>query len=113
MSAVRETKQSHERFMTAILASDVFPSLEQKNPLDSSEVDELPARFGPNWYQHEREERKKDEEDVLEQDDRDIADLDSHLDQQKRLLFTETKIKAAPTTFEEDRPEIEDEGYDV
>jgi len=30
---VRELKQAHERFMTAILGSDVFPGLDMKNPL--------------------------------------------------------------------------------
>ena len=50
MQSVKDAKQSHERFMTAILASDVFPYLDTKNPLDSSEPDDLPARFGTNWY---------------------------------------------------------------
>lgn len=34
MQQVREVKQAHERYMTAILGSDVFPSLE-KDPLVS------------------------------------------------------------------------------
>ena len=44
--------------MTAILASDVFPGLDTKNPLDSNNEDDIPQRFGPNWFQYEREERK-------------------------------------------------------
>lgn len=81
MQTVRETKQTHERFMTAILASDVFPGLDTQDPLDSSEADDVPARFGPNWYQHEREEVKEKESDALENDDREIRDLDQHIDQ--------------------------------
>lgn len=42
MQQIRETKQSHERFMTAILASDVFMGLDTNNPLDSSQEDEIP-----------------------------------------------------------------------
>jgi hypothetical protein len=47
MQSVRDLKQSHERFVTAILASDVFPGLDVKNPLDYNEEDEIPPRFGP------------------------------------------------------------------
>jgi hypothetical protein len=36
--------------MTAILGSDVFPTLEAKNPLDSIEDDPIPDRFGPSWF---------------------------------------------------------------
>jgi hypothetical protein len=121
MQSVRETKQSHERFMTAILASDVFPGLDVNNPLENDDVDEVPARFGTNWFQHEREERKAQDElkiaqdaeeenhggdaagsgelrfsqVVMQKDDREVEDLDSLIDQQRRLLFTETKIKVA------------------
>ena len=35
MNQVRESKQAHERYMTAILASDVFPNLESSNPLET------------------------------------------------------------------------------
>jgi hypothetical protein len=44
--------------MTAILASDVFPGLDTRNPLDYTDEDELPQRFGPKWFQYEREEFK-------------------------------------------------------
>ena len=37
--SIRETKQSHERWITAILASDVFPGLDTKNPLENAEED--------------------------------------------------------------------------
>lgn len=68
MQQVREIKQSHERFMTAILASDVFPSLEKSDPLENTGDDEIPARFGSNWFEHDREERdKKKEESAGEQ----------------------------------------------
>ena len=90
MQQVRETKQSHERFMTAILASDVFPGLDTANPLDSVEVDKIPDRFGPQWFSYEREERKKAEETELagqeecvfsKIDSAEVADLDSLIDQ--------------------------------
>lgn len=92
--------------MTAILASDVFPSLEQANPLDSIVEDDVPARFGSNWFEHDREEReqqlrKADGEGelrfgqmIIQQDDHQVEELDSLIDAQKRLLFTETKMKA-------------------
>ena len=32
---------------------------------------------------------------VMDNDDKEVADLDSLIDHQKRLLFTETKIRAA------------------
>ncbi len=47
--------------MTAILASDVFPGLDTKDPLLSSDEDELPQRFGPKWFQYEREEFKREQ----------------------------------------------------
>ena len=43
MQQVREVKQAHERFMTAILGSDVFVGLDTKDPLLSSLEDEIPA----------------------------------------------------------------------
>lgn len=115
MQQIRETKQSHERFMTAILASDVFPGLDTANPLDSKNEDDIPQRFGPKWFEYEREERKQsqvidsngshadDEEESRKErifekvDTREIDELDTHLDQQKRLLFTETRMKAINT----------------
>ena len=50
--------------MTAILASDVFPSLESHNPLSTTEFEEIPARFGANWFEEERKENvfKEDSE---------------------------------------------------
>lgn len=117
MQEVRQVKQSHEHYMTAILASDVFPMLDVKNPLESLEDDSIPDRFGPKWYEYERDQARqtrqdeeeiksdRNEEDqqnkemkfsqiVIEKDTEQIADLDSHIDQQKRLLFTETRMKA-------------------
>lgn len=95
------------------MASDVFPGLDVKNPLDTLDTDEIPARFGPQWFQYEREQSKptgnnllfedssnNDEQAAQEErvfsklDDRDIDDLDSHLDSQKRLMFTETRMRA-------------------
>ena len=105
--------------MTAILASDVFPFLDTKNPLDSRDEDEVPQRFGPKWFQYEREERKQqqdegsradDEEETHQEkvfskvDEREIEDLDNLIDHQRRLLFTETRMKAAP-----DNQGVEDE----
>jgi hypothetical protein len=62
MQQVREAKQSHERFVTAILASDVFPGLDTTNPLDSVNDDSLPDRFGTKWFEHDREDTKAEEE---------------------------------------------------
>ena len=108
--------------MTAILASDVFPGLDTKNPLDSIDEDDIPQRFGPKWFQFEREERKQsiggdgnradDEEDNQHQekvfskvDEREIEDLDNLIDHQKRLLFTETRMKAAQVDLSNE-PEV-------
>jgi hypothetical protein len=48
---IRTIKQSHERFMTAILSCDVFPGLDKTNPLDSKEEDPIPEKFGSKWYE--------------------------------------------------------------
>jgi hypothetical protein len=56
MQSVREVKQGHERYITAILASDVFPGLEAKDPLTSIEEDDIPKRFGSSWFEHDKEE---------------------------------------------------------
>ena len=48
---IRTIKQSHERFMTAILSCDVFPGLDKTNPLDSKEEDSIPEKFGSKWYE--------------------------------------------------------------
>ena len=47
--------------MTAILSSDVFPSIEAKDPLSSAEEDPIPDRFGPKWFENEKEEAKEEE----------------------------------------------------
>lgn len=60
--AIREVKQSHERWVTAILGSDVFPGLDTKSPLESAEEDVIPARFGPNWFEYENRQQKVEEE---------------------------------------------------
>ncbi len=60
MQRVRDIKQQHERYMTAILASDVFPSLESLDPLASlDQEDPIPARFGPNWFEAERNHKEE------------------------------------------------------
>ena len=53
---VRQSKQAHERFMTAILSCDVFPGLDKVDPLSSPDEDLVPEKFGPNWFKHNREE---------------------------------------------------------
>lgn len=45
--------------MTAILACDVFPQLEKVDPILSPEDDEIPDKFGPKWFEAEREEESK------------------------------------------------------
>ncbi|CDW76168.1 UNKNOWN [Stylonychia lemnae] len=123
MQEIRETKQAHERFMTQILASDVFPGLDTKNPLDSSEEEVVPARFGSNWYEfknkneednendYEEEEGKDQEIDnervfaskIIDKDNIQLTELDTHIDQQKRLLFQETKMRVAPEQQSEEQ----------
>eukprot|EP00347_Sterkiella_histriomuscorum_P015111 403358280 len=129
MQMVRELKQSHERFMTAIMGSDVFPGLDTTDPLKSSENDSIPKRFGSNWFEHQNDQnevaKEKEEEEnkeskqvfrSIDQSDNDheqfsdqllnkdvivMSDLDDHLDSQRRLLFTETKMRISPEHLEE------------
>ena len=39
--------------MTAILAGDVFPGMDRKNPLESKEADSIPDKFGKRWFEFE------------------------------------------------------------
>lgn len=55
---MRQTKQAHERFTTAILQLDVFPNLDKNSPLLYPEEDEMPAKFGPKWFEHSRKEKE-------------------------------------------------------
>ena len=50
---IRQAKQSHERFMLAILTCEVFPKLEKCNPLASVEEDVIPEKYGPKWLNHQ------------------------------------------------------------
>jgi len=54
VEAIRKIKQSHERFITAILICDVFPGLDRTNPLDSRDEDIIPDQFGSNWMEYTR-----------------------------------------------------------
>ena len=81
MQQVREAKQSHERYMTAILACDVFPQLERVDPLLSKDEEEIPARFGPKWFEEERkDEEQKDSVEKEGEFDQLLAKDDSHID---------------------------------
>jgi len=55
---VRVIKQSHERFMIAILNCDVFPGLDKHNPLASAQEDLIPDKFGNKWYEHQEGTKK-------------------------------------------------------
>lgn len=55
---LRQIKQSHERFLSAILNCDVFPGLEKANPLDSTAEDAIPDKYGPNWYEFEQKKKE-------------------------------------------------------
>ena len=55
--SIRQAKQSHERYMTAILSCDVFPGLDRTDPMSSPDDDLIPEKFGPNWFEH-REPKK-------------------------------------------------------
>ena len=70
---IRTIKQSHERFMTAILSCDVFPGLDKTNPLDSKEEDSIPEKFGSKWY----EQIEKPQTKVYSK----LINLDEHVDE--------------------------------
>lgn len=70
MQQVREVKQSHERYVTAILASEVFPELGFKDPLQSIDEESVPTKFGPRWF----------EDDSKRNVDSDNIDFDSVVD---------------------------------
>jgi len=65
--------------MTAILAADVFPGLDKHNPLNTKELEEMPERFGKNWYQHESGNQtiKAVKLEKLEQLESDLAEMKS------------------------------------
>lgn len=48
---MRDIRQIHQRYMTAILSADVFPKLERNEPLKTRDEDEIPDKFGKNWFQ--------------------------------------------------------------
>lgn len=51
---IREIRQSHQRYLTAILACDVFPGLDKSDPLAKKEEDPIPEKFGSKWFEFER-----------------------------------------------------------
>ena len=56
---IRQTKQAHERFTAAILQLDVFPNLDKNSPLMYPEEDEIPAKFGPKWFEYARKSKEE------------------------------------------------------
>ena len=52
MQKIRSLKQSHERWMIAILGCDVFPGLELNDPATSKSEDLVPEKYGSKWYEH-------------------------------------------------------------
>ena len=51
---VRQAKQSHERFLIAILTCEVFPKLEKSDPLLSPIEDAIPEKYGVKWYEFQQ-----------------------------------------------------------
>jgi hypothetical protein len=47
---IKEIRQSHQRFMTDILAADVFPGLDRKDPLDTKDEEVIPEKYGKKWF---------------------------------------------------------------
>lgn len=75
VQVVRQIKQSHERFMTAILSCDVFPGLERKDPLSSPDEDIVPDKFGPKWYEHTERPKPRIFSELLKNDDEKLDEL--------------------------------------
>ena len=59
---MRQLKQAHERFTTAILQLDVFPNLDKNSPLLYPEEDEIPEKFGPKWLEYASKKQEKNSE---------------------------------------------------
>ena len=57
---VRRAKQAHERYVTAILACDVFPGLDRSDPLASSDEDLIPEKFGPKWFEYTKKSQQSE-----------------------------------------------------
>jgi len=36
--------------LTAILSADVFPGVEKTDPLETTDNDDIPDKFGKKWY---------------------------------------------------------------
>lgn len=53
---VRLAKQCHQRYLTAILATDVFPGLDRRDPLATKDEEVIPEKFGPNYIYYEDKE---------------------------------------------------------
>ena len=65
VAQVKLAKQSHERFVTAILQCDVFPNLDKVSPLEYPEEDDIPARFGSDYLKYKnRKSFAEDNEEV-------------------------------------------------
>jgi hypothetical protein len=83
---IRYLRQGHQRYMTAILASDVFPGLDKTNPLDSKQETSIPDRYGSRWYEHEMADAKKHKagvSDLEESEEANIEKLEEDIDQMK------------------------------
>lgn len=50
---IRDLRQSHQRYLTAILAADIFPGLDKIDPLQSREQDVIPEKYGNKWFEYE------------------------------------------------------------
>lgn len=57
-----DAKTEHERYITEIIACDVFPEIEKNDPLSSQEEDNIPAQFGKRWYLFPDKDQEEEEE---------------------------------------------------
>jgi len=62
---IRQAKQSHERFVIGILTCEVFPNLDKLNPLETTDEDAIPNKYGPKWYEHAQDKKSESSEDEV------------------------------------------------
>lgn len=71
--SIKDIRYSHQRYMTDILASDVFRDLEvQGNPLASKDVeDKIPEKYGKQWFQFRDQAKEAADDDSGQSEDKD------------------------------------------
>ena len=49
---IRFVRQSHERYLSAIIINEKFPGLEDHDPLNSKENEVIPEKYGKQWLEY-------------------------------------------------------------